>query len=58
MTKAIIKFNNGNLALLCSKCRKILKEGYEFNELEKQYSLGKAKLKSQYCNDCKNIKTK
>ena len=29
---AILKFNSGNLALLCSDCSVIRKVGYEFNE--------------------------
>lgn len=32
--KAKFKFNNGNLAIICSRCAKIIKVGYEFTELE------------------------
>lgn len=52
--RCILKFNSGNLAILCSKCYKILKVGYEFNEEEKKYSLSKIKyLPPQYCETCK-----
>ena len=61
MKKAIFKFNNGNGALLCSKCRTILKVGYEFTEEERKAMKGEVKLKAQYCDKCKekkNIKNK
>lgn len=32
--KAIFKWNSGNLALICSKCSKIIKEGKDFTEEE------------------------
>lgn len=52
MKKAIFKFNNGNDALLCSKCHTILKVGYEFTEKEKKAIKGEVKLKAQYCEKC------
>ena len=52
MKKAIFKFNNGNGALLCSKCRVILKVGYEFTEEERKAMKGEVKLKAQYCDKC------
>jgi hypothetical protein len=55
--KAILKFNNGRLALLCNKCHVIIKIGSEFNEEERLFSIGKGKLPPQYCNNCKNLKT-
>jgi len=33
--KAIFKFNGGDGALLCSKCGRIIKIGWDFNEEEK-----------------------
>jgi len=52
MNKAIFKFNNGKGALLCSKCRTIIKEGKDFTEKENKAVLGEIELKSQYCNKC------
>lgn len=53
---AIIKFNNGNLALLCSGCRVIIKTGREFTDEELDATLGGDKniLPPQYCETCKN----
>jgi hypothetical protein len=51
--KAIIKFNNGKLALLCSNCSVIIKTGIEFTETEKLFFKDKGKLLPQYCNKCK-----
>ena len=55
--KAIFKFNNGNGALLCSKCRVIIKTGKDFTEEEIKAiksSLEESKLPAQYCDKCKN----
>ena len=54
--KAIIKFNGGNLALLCSECRVIIKTGKDFTPEELEFTLGKSKndLPPQYCEKCKN----
>ena len=51
--KAIFKFNNANLALLCSKCRKIIKVGSEFSEKEIKALRGEEYLPPQYCDNCK-----
>jgi hypothetical protein len=58
--KAIIKFNNGNLAILCSNCKKILKTGKEFNEEENKFAKGEITIPPQYCKKpCSSrIKTK
>jgi hypothetical protein len=59
MEKAIIKFNGGNLALLCNKCRVIIKTGKDFTPEELEFTLGKSKndLPPQYCSKCtENIK--
>jgi hypothetical protein len=52
--KAIFKFNNGNLAILCSKCSKIIKAGFEFTDEEKSSCRGKSELPPQYCDKCDN----
>ena len=55
MEKAIVKFNGGNLALLCSECRVIIKTGKDFTPEELEFTLGKNKvvLPPQYCEQCK-----
>lgn len=53
--KAIVKFNNGNLALLCSMCRRIVKTGAEFNEEENKFAKGEIDyLEPLYCEQCKS----
>ena len=52
--KAIFKFNGGLGALLCSKCRVIIKTGKDFTEDEKKAMKGEINLPSQYCKNCKN----
>lgn len=54
--KAKFKFNNGNLALLCSKCSKIIKEGFQFTEEEKKACQGKKYMPPQYCEKCEEEK--
>lgn len=56
MEKAIIKFNGGNLALLCSGCSVIIKTGKDFTQEELDFTLGKSKnlLLPQYCDKCKD----
>lgn len=49
---AILKWNSGNLAILCSKCYKIIKVGSEFNDIEKLYYKGQIDLPPRYCNEC------
>lgn len=52
--KAIIKFNGGNLAMLCSNCHVIIKTGVDFTKDEMEFALTKSKhLDPQYCEDCK-----
>lgn len=50
---AIFKFNGGAGALLCSKCKVIIKIGKDFTEEEKQSIKGYIKLPSIYCEKCK-----
>lgn len=53
--KAIIKFNNGNLALLCSMCKAIVKTGRDFNEEESKFAKGEIDyLDPLYCKKCKS----
>ena len=52
MEKAIFKFNNGNGALLCSKCSVIIKTGREFNSDEVEAMRGKKDLPAQFCSTC------
>lgn len=54
--KAIFKFNNGNLALLCSKCKVIIKVGKDFSEIENEAFMKGVYLKPQYCDKCKQNK--
>ena len=54
MQKAIVKFNGGNLALLCSGCSVIMKTGVDFTSEEMEFALTKGKhLEPQYCEQCK-----
>ena len=55
MEKATVKFNNGNLAVLCSYCHKILKTAKELTNDELFLVLGEDKnhLPAMYCEQCK-----
>ena len=60
MDKSIIKFNGGRLALLCSGCRVIIKEGKDFSKEELMYVKGDLQyLPPQKCGECviKDTKT-
>ncbi len=50
--KCIIKFNNGLGAILCSKCRTIIKTGVDFSEEEKMAMRGNFELPAQFCRNC------
>ena len=53
MEKARIKFNGGNLALLCSKCSVIIKTGKDFTQDELDFVMIKGKhLDPLYCEQC------
>lgn len=55
--KLIVKFNNGNGAILCSGCRTIIKVGNQYTEEERKYSRGEIEyLPPQYCEKCKTKK--
>ena len=50
--KAKFKFNNGQYAMLCSRCSKVIKEWKYFTEDEKLAFKGEFKLNAQYCDEC------
>ena len=60
MEKAIIKFNGGRLALLCSNCSVIIKEGKDFTKEERAFALDEGHLPPQFCGECviKDTKSK
>lgn len=58
MEKAIFKYNNSACAILCSKCKTIIKTGKEFNEKETLAFRGEDILEAQYCTTCLPIKIK
>ena len=49
---AILKFNNGVGAVLCSKCNIIIRAGAEMTKEDWQAVRGEIKLKPQYCEKC------
>lgn len=53
METAIIKFNGGNLALLCNTCSTIIKTGVDFTPDEREFALKDKHLPPQYCETCK-----
>lgn len=56
MEKAVVKFNNGNLAVLCSYCHKILRTGTDLTNDELFLVLSeneKIFIPAQYCETCK-----
>lgn len=53
LERAIFKFNSGLGALLCSKCKVIIKIGKDFNEIELKAARGEEYLEPQYCLKCK-----
>ena len=54
MGTAKFKFNNGNMAILCSNCDKIVKTGKDFTEQEWAAMEGKGEVESIYCTDCED----
>ena len=54
--KAIVKFNGGAGALLCSNCRVIMRTTKDFSEEELKYIKGELDyLPPQYCEKCKSV---
>ena len=51
--KCIFKYNGGLLAILCSECKVIIKEGKDFTKEELLACQNKKYLKPQYCQQCK-----
>lgn len=56
MSKAIFKFNNRLLALLCSGCSQIIKVGKEFTTEEREACRGTIDIEPQYCKECQKKK--
>jgi hypothetical protein len=54
--KAIFKYNGGLGALLCSKCRVIIRTSRYFTEEEIKAIKGKVDMPPQYCKQCNKIK--
>lgn len=54
----IVKFNGGKLAMLCSTCRTIIKEGKDFTFEEKKIVLELKTSPERYCETCLNKKIK
>jgi hypothetical protein len=50
---AIIKYNGGQGAILCSTCRKIVKIGIEFTPEEVEAFRGNKELPPYFCEDHK-----
>ena len=48
--KAIIKFNNGNGAVICSECRKIIRAGSTMTDEDWKAVRGEIHLPPQYCD--------
>jgi hypothetical protein len=51
---AILKYNSGHGAILCSTCNIIVKEGhYTFTEVEQDAFFNNGNLDPYYCDKCK-----
>ena len=50
--KAIIKFNNGNGCVLCSRCYVILRAGNNMTIQDRQAMNGEIDMEAQYCWKC------
>lgn len=53
--KVIIKFNNGNGCVLCSKCYVILRTGNTMTIEDKQAMIGEISMDAQYCWKCNQL---
>lgn len=49
MSKAIIKFNSGNGAVLCSTCSVIIRAGLQMTKDDWSAARGEKNLPAQYC---------
>lgn len=49
--KAIVKFNNGAGAILCSNCNIIIRAGFQMTEEDLAFARGEKYLDPQYCKD-------
>lgn len=50
-----VKFNGGDLAIICSGCSSTIKTGVDFTKDEIEYTFSKGSyLPPQYCKQCTN----
>ena len=55
--KLVVKYNNGNGAILCSSCSVIIKTGKDYTPEERQYAVGDLEyLPPQFCEKCTSEK--
>jgi hypothetical protein len=53
-TFVTFKFNDGESAIICGKCRKIIKEGKDFTD-EETYGMKNGNLlPAQFCGECRD----
>jgi len=52
LNRAVIKFNGGDLAMLCSGCYVIIKTGADFTPEEREFAISDKYLPPQYCKKC------
>ena len=48
------KFNDGESAIICGKCRKIIKEGKDFTDEEIHGMKNGNLLPAQFCGECRD----
>jgi hypothetical protein len=58
LSSAILKFNGGAGAIICSGCGVIIREGLELTKEDLKAMSGKLGLEAQYCDNCKIEKRK
>jgi hypothetical protein len=56
--KLHFKYNSGHLAIVCGKCGRILKQGFEFTAEERLACHGQITLPDRLCEECLKSKTK
>lgn len=52
MGQGIVKWNNGNLALICNRCASIIKTGSEFTKEENSRFANCKPFPVTYCKNC------
>ena len=53
-TFVTFKFNDGESAIICGKCRKIIKEGKDFTDEEIHGMKNSNLLPAQFCGECRD----